>query len=315
MLEADDSADAASPNAPQDRSEAVSVEGIVVSYNNKDVLEASLRSVLDFAPDPDSGIAFGLAVWDNASGDGSATMIAEKFPQSRLTACGENLGFGAAVNRLVEGSGADYILLLNPDVILTADIVSPLLETLMDDPAAIVTAPRLVEPDGALQLSARHFPSLLGELAAMVVGTKIDKLISPIFGLQKYLLEFSYPSRSARTVAADFIWATCWLIEREAALKFGPFDPRFPLYDEDLDFCVRAGQEGQKLVYVPSVTVIHIGGASSTPERKERLMYTARSRYYLVHGNLAKNLLYRFSSQVTRALKRLLNRRRAAAAE
>src|SRR5690349_16467393 len=97
------------------------VEVLIVSFNTRSLLDDCLGSIERYL---DPSVA--VAVWDNDSADGSAEMVAERFPQTRLVRSEENLGFGAANNRLAASSRAEYLLLLNSDTLLTEDLVSPL---------------------------------------------------------------------------------------------------------------------------------------------------------------------------------------------
>ena len=87
---------------------------IIVSYNTVDLTLACIDSVLDQTRD----LAYELIVVDNDSADGSAAAIRERFPQIRLHALDENLGFGAANNLAAAEARGQYLLLLNPDTVV-----------------------------------------------------------------------------------------------------------------------------------------------------------------------------------------------------
>jgi N-acetylglucosaminyl-diphospho-decaprenol L-rhamnosyltransferase len=270
-----------------------SVDVLIVSYNTTDLLASCLASIEANLPQRDL-IDVRIRVYDNASRDASAEMVAKDFPTVELTRSDTNEGFGVANNRLAETSTADYLLLLNSDTVWRTDIVSPLLEELQRDPLVAIVGPRLVFPDGRVQLSSQLAPTLAYELALPLRGTKLRR-----FGAlwdaarvieatrQSEMLE----SRKARQT--DFLWATCWLISRADVERYGLFDPSFPLYDEDLDACIRMRSHGRTIVYNPDVELIHVGGASSNPAGKFALMRTARAHYYRVHHGRVAELVYR----------------------
>ena len=205
-------------------------------------------------------------------------MVAREFPVVRLIRSPVNLGFGIANNRLAATSTATHLLLLNPDTRVEGRLVGPLLAALEADPAIAVAAPRLVFPDGEVQASSERFPTLAFELARELRGTRLQALLRPVFDVDRVLAEHRRTEllRTRTPHDADFAWATCWLLRRSDAEATGLFDPRFPVYDEDLDLCSRLRAAGRRVVYVPDAEVVHLGGSSSTSERKRELMRAGR---------------------------------------
>jgi GT2 family glycosyltransferase len=269
------------------------VEALIVSYNTRALLAECLASLQ--AHGPAGHFELRVAVCDNASTDGSAEMVASRFPDARLTRQAENLGFARANNLLASSSVADYLLLLNPDTVLIEDLVTPLLRVLVADPRVIVVGPRLVSPDGAVQPSSEQFPGLPVEAARLLHPTRLARVTRPWFDAEARLrrarqLELIHETTPRET---DFLWATCWLMRREDAARGELFDPTFVTYDEDLDFCRRQRDRGRRIVYVPEVTLVHVGGQSSRPAMKQRLERRGRARYYRVHGGRAKSLAFR----------------------
>jgi N-acetylglucosaminyl-diphospho-decaprenol L-rhamnosyltransferase len=127
----------------------VTVAVAVVSWNTRELLRGSLESL---RPDADAGLA---EVWvvDNASSDGSAEMVRSDFGWTRLLPLDENVGFGAAVNRVATQTGAAWIAPANADVAVEPGALRALVEAGERDAAAGAVAPRLILPDGATQHS------------------------------------------------------------------------------------------------------------------------------------------------------------------
>lgn len=265
-----------------------------MSFNAREELRATLATLLAHAPPP-SRLELRVSVYDNASGDESAAMVADEFPQVTSVRAGMNIGFARAMNALAARSRADYLLLLNSDVIVEGDLISPLVTELDARPDAVAVGPRLVYPGGAVQYSANRFPTLVYEYARLIRGTRLGRLLS-------WLLDCDAVVRHVHQIAEtdgrrlpwepDFVWATCWLMRRSDFVLQGLFDESFPLYDEDLDFCMRARAQGRTLLYVPGVELVHVGGASSTGDHKRRLMIAARRHYYLRHRGRPAAMLY-----------------------
>ncbi len=273
----------------------VSVDVLIVSYNTRELLRQCLTSIERNRPSEER-VRLRVKVLDNASADGTIEMLTERFPMVELTCSPVNEGFARANNRLAAASDADYLLLLNPDTIWIRDIVEGLLDTLQRHPDVVLVGPRLIFPEGRVQLSSQRTPSLSYELALPLRGTKLGR-IGSLWDAERVvestrecgLLQSRAPRRT------EFLWATCWLIARADVERHGLFDPSFSLYDEDLDLCTRLVRSGRSLMYRPDVDLVHIGGASSTSAAKLKLMRTARAHYYLRHRGRGAALFYRYA--------------------
>jgi N-acetylglucosaminyl-diphospho-decaprenol L-rhamnosyltransferase len=260
------------------------VDVLIVSFNTRNELATTVDSLIK-SPGP-HGVDVNVSVFDNGSTDGSPDMLSRDYPMVSVCRGSHNIGFGRANNELARRSAADYILLLNSDVIVTEDLVGPLIDVLASDPQAVVAGPRLVYPDGQVQYSAQRFPSLAFEIAVVLNGTRFGRLMTRCFDSAKCVERTHETSLTAARVEGrrpDFLWATCWLMRRADIVSYDLFDVTFPMYDEDLDFCKRMRAHGRTLRYVPSVELVHVGGASSPPRRKRKLMRKARLRYYRRH--------------------------------
>jgi GT2 family glycosyltransferase len=271
----------------------LSVDVLIVSYNTREILRNCLRSIEAHRP-PSDEIALQIRVFDNASSDGTIEAVRSDFPEVLLRASGTNVGFGQANNALAADSQADLLLLLNSDTIWTSDIVSPLRAELERWPNAVVAGPRLVYPDARPQPSSQKLPSLGFEFASAVRGTKLSLL--PVLrrseDLVASVVRGDLEAQQARPT--DFLWATCWLLKREFVERHGLFDSRFPLYDEDLDFCRRLKRAGFRAIYTPEVELVHLGGASSAPPAKRHAMRTGRTKYYRLNDGAVAAFVYKY---------------------
>ncbi|HWH94541.1 MAG TPA: glycosyltransferase family 2 protein [Baekduia sp.] len=278
------------------------VDVLIVSFNTKDILRDCLRSLAAWPP---PGVELRISVLDNASGDGSADMVAAEFPEVRLVRSEENLGFARGNNALAATSSATHLLLLNSDTVLTEDLVTPLLDVLESDPAIAIAGPRLVYPDGRPQMSSERFPGLGYEAARLLRGTKAQRLFAPVLDVEATLARTRQEDRADEREPrdTDFLWATCWLLRRADVVADGLFDETFVTYDEDLDLCRRLRAGGRRIVYVPGVSVIHLGGSSSTSERKRKLMEIGRRRYYRRHHGRGTERAYAALSAAVGRLK------------
>jgi GT2 family glycosyltransferase len=251
-------------------------------------------------------------VLDNASGDGSDDMVAREFPAVRLVRSDLNLGFARGTNALAASSDADYLMPLNSDTVWRSDIATPLVGELERDPAIAVVGPRLVWPDGRRQLSCQRIPGMRFELAMQLRGTRLTRMPFGLWDADTIIRDFRGEDLDDMSAPrdAEFLWATCWVLRRRD-LAGRIFDESFAMYDEDLDFCVRMRRAGRRLVYVPGVELVHLGGASSLPAAKLALMRRARRRFHRRHGGPFAEGAYVLLTSAPAAVKALNRRRRA----
>jgi GT2 family glycosyltransferase len=263
-----------------------------------------LRSIERHRP-PTDEIELRISVLDNASSDGSPTMIRADFPAIRLVCSAENLGFARANNDLASSSTADYLLLLNSDTIWTEDVATPLIQTLETWPASGIAAPRLVEPDGTIQLSSQDLPTPRLELADVLRGTKLARLLShwdPDGEVARMRQSHLVDRREPRET--EFLWATCWMLRRSLVEEHGLFRTEYHMYDEDMDFCLRMRERGVKLVYCPQVELTHIGsGSSPTSASKALMMQRSRALYYRLNHGLVAAAVATLGTAAVRAVK------------
>jgi GT2 family glycosyltransferase len=132
------------------------------------------------------------------------------------------------------------------------------------------------------------------EYAVALRGTRLGRLVRPVFDSERRVAEVERHGDDGdeRDRHADTLWATCWLLRRSDVARHGLFDEAFSMYDEDLDFCRRLSARGGVALYCPSLSVVHVGGVSSSlPERREMLR-RARRRYYDRHAGPAVAAAY-----------------------
>lgn len=218
----------------------------VVSWNTRELLAACLSSM---RADVDRGVA---EVWvvDNASTDGSPDLVRERYPWVRLLALDENLGFGPAVNRVAERTTTSWLVAANADIEVMSGALDGLVDAGNRDELAGALAPRLLLPDGSVQPSLNHFPSLWRRLAFHLRLYRLH----PSIGERMLLSRYWDPERPRRVQ-----WATgaFLLLRRRAFERIGGFDDRQWMYAEDLDLCWRLSEAGWFTRYVPEAAVRH----------------------------------------------------------
>lgn len=232
---------------------------VILNYRRPDLLADCLASIYT-AP-----ARHGIEVWvvDNASGDASVPIVRERFPQARLIVSPANLGFSRgnnlALREIMAAGSADYVMLLNNDTVVPAGALDDLVDYLEAHAAVGAVGPRLLLPDGSLDMACRRsFPS--PEIAFYRMSG-LARLFphSPRFG--RYNLTYLDPSQEAEV---DALVGACMLLRAPVIAEVGLLDEQFFMYGEDLDWCYRVKQYGWRIVYYPRVTIHHYKRAAST---------------------------------------------------
>lgn len=227
------------------------VDVCVVTWNTATLTADALRHLLD----TDQGCDVRVLVHDNASGDGTVEELARRVPEAHVVAGAENLGFAAAVNRLLDRSRAPYVFLLNSDAWPEPGAIGRLVAAAADHPRAAAIAPRLERPDGSLEHSTHPFPSVS---LAWTMAFRRRRLSSE--RAADMMLEGAWHHDRPRTV--DWAVGAALLIPRPALEAVGGFDERFFMYVEDLEWCWRARRRGFEIWFEPSAVVRHVGNVS-----------------------------------------------------
>lgn len=231
-----------------------SVGVIVVSYNTRDKTLACIESIYA----QQSGYRVHVLVVDNDSWDGSAGAIRKRFPHVDVIESGSNLGFARAVNLAADHSREDYLLLLNPDALLQPGSLAALVGFAEAKPQYGVYGGRIVDGNGVTDRSSCWGAPSLWSLACFASGASTAFAGSRIFDPE------SLGSWQRNTVREVPVVTGCLLlVRRDDFLAIGGMDPRYFLYSEDAEFCLRAKGLGYRSVIVPNAIIQHEGGAAS----------------------------------------------------
>ena len=223
----------------------------IVTWNSGPWIEAAIRSVPDELP---------ILVWDNASDDDTVQRIAGlRRPRLQMVSAVENIGFGAAMNRLIDWSTTPLIYFMNPDCRIVGDALQ-VLESWLDvhdgDAAAV---PLLIGADGAPQ-RAFQLRRLPGPLSVALDLLLVDELLPGNRSVRRHHyadLDLTAPALIEQPAAAAM------LMRCEVLRQLGGFDEAFhPAWFEDVDLCRRMKERGMPIRLVPAARVMHEGGSS-----------------------------------------------------
>jgi GT2 family glycosyltransferase len=217
-----------------------SVTAIVVAFDSAHALPECLGAL--------RAVEVPVIVVDNASTD--ETVAVAEGQGARVIRNARNEGYGRANNIGARAAENEFILVVNPDVIVEPGAVASLLDAARRYPDAGFFAPQIVEPSGRVFFQPR---SLLASYLTNPTG------------------KLALPEGEA---CAPFFSGACFLIRRDLFLSLGGFDENIFLFYEDDDLCRRVADAGSALIYVPQAVVRHGRGRSSTP--KPGRIFTSR---------------------------------------
>ena len=272
------------------------VSAVVVNYNAGPDLLDSLRSIGAALPERD----WDAVVVDNASSDGSAHIPSDLAPRVRVIANAQNVGFARGVNQGVAATTGEFVLILNPDCQLGPGAGEALLADIRKSPRYAIAGPRILDPNGNIQGSARGDPDMLTGLfgrtgwlrrALPRLGVSRRNVIDPVMS-------------DNESAAVDWVSGACMLARRDALAAVGGFDERYFLYWEDADLCRRLRAKGYEVRHVPAAVAVHKVGVSSRSSEADAIRAFHESAYLYYATHVAP------SATMKRALARLLLRAR-----
>lgn len=262
----------------------VDIAVVIVNYNVCDLLRRCLKSV--YASEGD--FTLDVCVVDNASSDESIPMVQAEFPQAKLIANEQNIGYPAANNQGLRLLGVDnskldhrpsFCLTLNPDTEVPPDAFAKLLEFMVENTDVAVVGPKLVMLDGRLDLACRRsFPTPTTSIYRM---TGLSRLFPKSRRFGRYNMTFLDENEMADV---DSVVGAFMMVRTLAIQQVGLMDERFWMYGEDLDWAKRIKDAGWRVVYYPKVTVMHVKRASSRQNRRANVeFYRAMLIFYYKH--------------------------------
>jgi len=255
---------------------------VIVSWNTKQHLLNCISSLAN-----QSGIKEVIVV-DNGSTDGSPEAVEKQFPQVKLIRNKENLGFAKANNIGMRASTGRYLCLINSDVIVQNGCIEKLAEFMDANPSVGISGPKILNPDGSLRVSCRHFPSIWNNLCQVLGFNKLFP--KSVFFSEPFMKYWAHDEMRK----VDALSGCFWMVRRKALDEVGLLDEDFFFYGEDVDWCRRFHKAGWDVVFYPQAEIIHFGGASSknAPIRFYLEMQKADLQYWRKHHGRSGQAAY-----------------------
>ncbi len=253
---------------------------IIVSWNVSALLKACLHSI---------GVHDGIEiiVVDSGSSDDTVEMMRSTFPNVKLLAQGDNLGFTRCNNIGLAASSGRYVLLLNPDTEVIGDAQEQMIAYLDAHPEVGIVGPHTLNSDGSHQSTRRRFPTL----AVGLFESTWLQAFAPTALLDRYYVR---EQADDTTCEVDWVQGSALMVRREVYEQIGGLDEGYVMYSEEMDWCKRAKLAGWRVAYLGSARIIHHGGKSSEQAnaRKHIWFQESKLRYFRkYHGSQAAQSL------------------------
>lgn len=268
---------------------------IIVNWNAGIQLFNCLDSISKFG----DGLVDEIIVVDNGSSDGSEAYISE-FPATKLISAGRNLGFGKACNLGARESKSDYLLFLNPDAAIYSSTLRNV-HSFMESPSNKsigICGVQLVDGNNEISRSCSRFPTPMNMLLHSIGADRI----LPTLGYT--MSEWSHNE----TRIVDHVIGAFYFVRRSLFESINGFDEAFFVYLEDLDFSLRAREEGFCSVFLADARAFHVGGGTSEQVKAARLFYSLQSRivYSFKHYNTINLICVSFATLFIEPVVRVL---------
>ena len=235
---------------PPGHAETVDLAVIIVSWNVREILLQNLEALFR----SEGTVSAEVILIDNASHDGTAEAVRQRFPQVQVIANPDNRGFATANMQGLEIRKSRHALLLNPDMVVAPDALQKTVEYLDAHPTAAVASGKLTREDGSVLKSVRRFPDIWSQLAILF---KLPHLFPKI--LDRYLYQgFDYD----REQPVDSVRGSYFAMNCQALWDLGELDPEYFIWFEEVDYCKLAATEGWLVMHVPWIRAMdHVGSS------------------------------------------------------
>lgn len=233
---------------------------VIVNYKKYELTEKCINSVIKNLHE----LEYEIIVIDNNSPNSSYEYLKSKYKCNdyvKIIKNTSNEGFGMANNIGVRHSKSEYILLLNPDVIVLEDSITKMYYKLLDHSEIGLIGCKLLNKDMTLQYSCRRFLKFTEFICAR---TPLKKLFTKDYIEKlnnKYLMK---DIEHDKELFVDWIMGSCMLLRKEIFNMVGGFSKEYFMYFEDVDLCYKINKIGKNVLYYPEAQMIHLHNQEST---------------------------------------------------
>lgn len=255
---------------------------VILNYNGAAFLRQFLPSVILHSRE------HRIIVADNASSDASVKILKEEFPEVELLLMKENKGYAGGYNEALRQIEARYYLLLNSDVEVTENWLSPLLSFMETRPDIAACQPKIL---------SYHHPSSFEYAGA--AGGHLDLLGYPF--CRGRIFDTLEEDRGQYNDPAPVFWATgaCMMVRAEVFHQLEGFDAGFFAHMEEIDLCWRMHLAGHKVYACPQSHVYHVGGGTLPKTNARKTLLNFRNGLWMLYKNSSsESLVWKISARV-----------------
>ncbi len=254
-------------------SQPVETAIVILNWNGKNLFNKFLPSVIENS----KGDNIEIIIADNGSTDGSIDFLQQNYPTIKIIDLKENFGFAEGYNRALKQVHAKYFVLLNSDVKVSKNWITPCVERFESDKEVAAIQPKIL---------SYNQPELFEYAGA--AGGFIDKFGYP-FCRGRILNEVEEDKKQYNQSTGIF-WASgaAMFIRAETFYKSGGFDGDFFAHMEEINPCWRIKSRGFKIVYEPQSVVFHLGGGTLSYDSPQKVYLNFRNNLWMLFKNLPK---------------------------
>ncbi|NUM25420.1 MAG: glycosyltransferase family 2 protein [Candidatus Buchananbacteria bacterium] len=268
---------------------------VILNYKQKGLVKQCVKGIVTAQPQ----LSYEIIVVDNNSGDGVLEMVQNMFlaqssarnqqqtlplgnnlviPPIKTIAAKTNGGFAVGNNLGIKAAAGEYIMVLNPDIAVVPGALEKMVDYMRSHPATGIIGPKLINPDGSVQYSARRFPNFLTPLYRR---TLVGRLPWARRSVDSYLMKDLTHQLNQEV---DWLFGACLLISRPVLDKIGLLDERFFMYFEDLDLCRRCWTAGYQVIYFTEVEMVHYHQRLSAERSGVLGVFSRGGRIHIISG-------------------------------
>ncbi len=256
---------------------------ITINYNSSRHTLELIKSIASYIPH--KKILIEVIIVDNGSCETEKQKLkSAQIPQwAKIIYSSENTGFAGGNHTGFEASTGDFLFFLNNDCLLIQDSFSMFVDAMENYPECGVGSGQMLEEDQKKINSFHYDPSLLIEFLGKRLGL--------------FILGKSYISRTksfTTPIEVDVVTGSCLFMKRKVYQEIAGLDTKFFLYCEEEDLCLRVRQTGKKVMFFPSIFIVHKCRGSSSREFDFVQEYFISFFYYLKkHRNKIEQFIWR----------------------
>jgi GT2 family glycosyltransferase len=247
-----------------------SVAVVILNWNGLSLLKRFLPSVIET-----NYSNLQIIVGDNASTDGSVDYIRATFPEIEIIQNDKNYGFAEGYNRVLRQVNANYFVLLNSDVLVPPNWISPVVALMELDPSVAAAQPKIkwYEEQNRFEYAG-------------AAGGFLDRFGFPF--CRGRIFDVNEIDSGQYDIPTEIFWASgaALFVKQKCWDEVGGLDPALFAHMEEIDVCWRLKNLGYKIIFCPDSEVYHVGGGTLNAENPFKTYLNFRNNLYILQKNL-----------------------------